>query len=66
MTADRLEELASLARLAELLAIEAAGDAPARLHAMARALAVRLATIANGVRIATPFWPRPGPVQVAG
>ena len=46
-----LEELAALERLAEFLATASADGAPGRCHAMAQAMAIRLATLAAGARI---------------
>jgi hypothetical protein len=52
MTIDCLAELASLARLADALATATAEDCPPGVHAMTVALAIRLDTLAAGIRLA--------------
>jgi hypothetical protein len=47
-----IDELESLTRLAQTLAIATADDAPARCSAAAVGLAVRLKTLADGGRFA--------------
>jgi hypothetical protein len=51
MTRDHLDELEALARLAEVLMTATVVDTPDRCHAMAQALAVRLKTLVDGVRL---------------
>lgn len=57
---DHLAELEALARLAHTLVTATAGDESPGVHAMAQALALRLKTLATGVRLASdPLSPAP-------